>query len=268
MKEQVEKLMKEWLDSGKVDSFLALREVKGNVMPHLFHKGDEISIVLSPRYALAKIVMKLQDKYPDEKIGVVARGGDARGIVAQNVREGRINTDNIFIIGIADKNADDAVTDIPFPEKVEIIIGDQVEIDKSVAITAKAEEIRKMPLKERFEFFEYQFQKCIKCYGCRNVCPHCFCPECRLEDSKWVETGSVPPNFPMFHMIMAIHGIGRCVGCRECEAACPMDIPLTALYSLMREEVNNEFDYISGLVPDAEMPIVTTFEVHSLKGGE
>ena len=44
---QSEAKMKDWLESGKVEGILALREVNGNVMPHLFSKGDEMPLPIN-----------------------------------------------------------------------------------------------------------------------------------------------------------------------------------------------------------------------------
>ena len=81
-----------------------------------------------------------------------------------------------------------------------------------------------------FDRWMYEFQKCLKCYGCRDICPVCFCKECSLEHGDLVETGGVPPEVPLFHLIRAVHMAGRCIDCGLCEDACPVDIPLRLLY--------------------------------------
>jgi ferredoxin len=101
---------------------------------------------------------------------------------------------------------------------------------------------------EREEFWEEQFNKCIKCYSCREVCPLCVCKYCELEDSNWVKPGEIPPDYPIFHIIRAFHLAGKCVGCGECEKACPMDIPLRTLQDLVRnEDPETIFDIVPGL---------------------
>ena len=107
-------------------------------------------------------------------------------------------------------------------------------------------EYEDLPLEERWEFWQAQFSKCIKCYGCRNICPVCFCEACALEDPLWVEPGLLVPDFPMYHLIKAMHMTTRCIACRQCELACPADIPLTVLYDLIREDVSDLIGYIPG----------------------
>ncbi|MBU1878901.1 MAG: 4Fe-4S binding protein, partial [Chloroflexi bacterium] len=119
------------------------------------------------------------------------------------------------------------------------------------------EEFLKKSLAERRAFWQQQFAKCIKCYGCRDTCPQCFCEECALGESYWVETGELPPPFPIFHLIRAMHTVGKCVGCGACEDACPAGIPLTILYDLMRAELQEQTGYEVGRSVDEPPPLGT-----------
>ena len=124
-----------------------------------------------------------------------------------------------------------------------------------------------MPLDERRRFWEGQFRKCIKCYGCRDICPECFCESCALEDPVWVEPGELAPPFPMFHLIKAMHMAGRCVACRQCELACPAHIPLTVLYDLIVEDVGDLLGYHPGRDMDMAPPLSVTFGEAPLRTG-
>lgn len=100
----------------------------------------------------------------------------------------------------------------------------------------------------RMEFWQKQFSKCIKCYGCRDVCPLCVCAECEMEDLNWVAPGQIPPEAPLFHLIRAYHMADRCIGCGECEATCPMDIPLLSIQNwLRRQDPEIIFSFVPGL---------------------
>jgi formate dehydrogenase subunit beta len=103
---------------------------------------------------------------------------------------------------------------------------------------------------ERFNRWMYEFQKCIKCYGCRDICPVCFCKECSLEHTDLIATGSIPPEVPIFHLVRAVHMGGRCIDCGLCEDACPVDIPLRLLYRKVNEIVSEVFDYTTGTSAD------------------
>jgi len=112
-------------------------------------------------------------------------------------------------------------------------------------------------LEERLEFWRRQFSKCIKCYGCRNACPMCFCKECRMEQAIWTQGGRLPPEFPVFHFVQVLHHADRCVDCGECERACPMDIPLRLLKKTMRAAVREMFGYEPGADAAQESPFAS-----------
>jgi len=77
------------------------------------------------------------------------------------------------------------------------------------------------------EFWLSQFDRCIRCYACRQACPMCDCPTCLYErdDSTWVGMGIGVNEKRTFHLGRAYHLAGRCIGCNECERVCPVDIP-------------------------------------------
>jgi len=110
------------------------------------------------------------------------------------------------------------------------------------------QQILLMDNKSRLEFWQRELSRCIKCYGCRDVCPVCICDECELESPEWISPGEIPPNFPLFHLIRAYHMADYCIGCGECEATCPMSIPLRTIQSLIRRQPPEMiFKYIPGL---------------------
>jgi len=111
---------------------------------------------------------------------------------------------------------------------------------------------------ERMEFWLSQFDRCIRCYACRQACPMCNCPICLFErdESTFVGLGIGLNEKRTFHLGRTFHLAGRCIGCNECERACPMNIPLSLLHRKMAAELERSFGFHAGLeaVPS---PIVT-----------
>ena len=98
---------------------------------------------------------------------------------------------------------------------------------------------------EAFQEWLAHFNRCVKCYGCRDICPMCFCKECSLEHPDLMSTGQVPPD-AIFQLVRAIHMAGRCIDCGLCEENCPADIPLRVLYKKGNALVKELFDYDTG----------------------
>ena len=92
-----------------------------------------------------------------------------------------------------------------------------------------------------------RIKKCIKCFGCRNACPICYCQECTLELSapEWIDKGKIPPS-PLFHLERLIHMVESCTNCGQCEDVCPMDIPLAKIWHQINLRVN-ELKYSPGM---------------------
>ena len=248
---------------GELDGLIGLRKTVEGTAPHLFKEGDDLSqLVLSPRYPLSPIVSLLQKRYPEARLGVVARACDVRALVEMAKRQ-QVDPGRLYLLGIAcaaDETeachcADPAFRTEGWPHVD--VIGTPAEAGSPNPIVA---EYDTMSREERQAFWQRQFLKCIKCYGCRNICPECFCENCSLENPLWVEKGVLAPPFPTYHLIRAMHMTGRCVACRQCELTCPAHIPLTVLHDLMRRDVEDLLAYVPGMDIDARPPMSLTLD--------
>jgi len=123
------------------------------------------------------------------------------------------------------------------------------------------EECEKMSPAERRAFWAKQFERCIRCYACRAVCPACYCKECFVDKAAqlWASKSTDPTANWFFHMARAMHLAGRCIGCGECERVCPMRIQLSLLGKKVHLDVEDMFDYEPGADPEA-LPVLGSFE--------
>jgi len=120
------------------------------------------------------------------------------------------------------------------------------------------QEILRMTQAERKAFWSDQFKKCIKCYGCIDMCPVYVKGSNGLNLSKWVKGGQVPPPFPLFHLIRAYEVWDTCVLCGECEMTCPAHIPLKTLQDIVRYlPPETVFEVVPGLENEARDAIVS-----------
>jgi len=109
---------------------------------------------------------------------------------------------------------------------------------------------------ERLVYWFSQFDKCIKCYGCRNACPLCYCKDCYLEAGRGLVPGGQLAPARLFHLTRLAHVADSCLNCGQCEAACPMEIPLGRLYHALHKELSAIFGYRPG-VDTAPPPLIT-----------
>jgi ferredoxin len=252
----------------ELDGVLALRSTKEGTAPHLFRAGGDLSdLVLEPHYPLAPIASLIHKRYPEARLGVVARGCDLRALVEMAKRD-QVDADRLYLLGVActSDEAEACSCADPAPDVEQwpqaLLIGTPV---PGAAPNPLVAEYDKMSLEERRAFWQQQFVKCVKCYGCRNICPVCFCEACALEDPLWVEQGVLAPDFPMYHLIKAMHMASRCVSCRQCELACPAHIPLTVLYGLIRKDVETLLGYVPGDDLGMEPPLSLSLEQAPLR---
>ncbi len=111
---------------------------------------------------------------------------------------------------------------------------------------------------ERMEFWLSQFDRCIRCYACRQACPLCNCPTCLFEqdDSPWVGPGIGLNEKRTFHLGRAFHLAGRCAGCDACDRACPVNIPISLLNQKLAAEIEKAFGFRAGAAA-VPSPVVT-----------
>jgi formate dehydrogenase subunit beta len=222
------------------------------------------------------------------RVGVVVKPCDSRAIHVQ-LAESQYGRDQVHVIGVvcdgiiegAGTLSGDALQDASrglqarcqrcqerAPFLADIRIGEPPETvpappDEWGADLARLDG---MTPAERAAFWLTEFDRCIRCYACRQACPMCNCPTCLYErdDSTWVGMGIRLDEKRAFHLGRAYHLAARCIGCDECERACPMDIPISLLNRVLARQVQSSFGFRPGLAP-IPGPLVTVIgegEVH------
>lgn len=114
------------------------------------------------------------------------------------------------------------------------------------------------------------FSQCINCHNCMSVCPICFCRLCYFDSDKVKHPsedyinraeskGSIRflPDTTLFQMGRMLHMSLSCVSCGACEDACPVSIPVAQIFSMIADETQGLFDYVSGRNLEEPLPLVT-----------
>jgi formate dehydrogenase subunit beta len=200
------------------------------------------------------------------RVAVVARPCDVRGLNLL-IHEGQVVRESVFVIGVACPGMLDGEDTAEHcqrckervPVFYDALVGDPPSVDAAKETWSDVARLEALPPAERLAFWTREFDRCIRCYACRQACPGCYCFECVVEqvDPAWVGIAHGLPEKAFFHVMRAYHLAGRCVECHACDQACPMHIPLSLLNRKIAKEVASLFGYVAGGDPDIPPPLAT-----------
>lgn len=286
----------ELLSSGQVDCIIGYeQDGRGRTRPTFVYRPEDTHRLVWNEDCTHNLTGYLRQKIQNTRqkndqgstrIAIVAKPCDSRAIQVQ-LAEKSYSREQVYIIGMACQGIREPVrydgkvhTQVEpilqqrcvqctdhFPVISDKVIGDPERSyptyagvsNKSLAIA----QLEAMTPTERMDFWLSQFDRCIRCYACRQACPMCDCPTCLYErdDSLWVGAthgwdGVGLNEKRTFHLGRAYHLAGRCIGCDECERACPMGIPISYLNQKLAQEMEEIYKYRAGITL-APTPLVT-----------
>lgn len=207
-----------------------------------------------------------------KKTALVVRPADARAVNVL-IREGQLLRKDLYLIGIEGEAGAGLLPAAAY----DVVLGEPAVLtEATLSVTPLLDEMEGWPVGQRAAFWHAQFDKCLRCYACRQACPMCYCAECLSEQLNpgWQSIAIEADEQAFFHVMRAFHLAGRCTGCNACSNACPMDIPLQLLNQKVAREMERFFGpdgakgkgYLAGLRADAPLPF-TVFTKDELAGG-
>lgn len=283
MIEELKNKARELLETKRVDAIIGYERASDDVSarPSFIDKKEDADKLIWDAYCVYNLSKYLKD-FIGKRTGIVAKPCDVQSLIVL-IQEHQLNREDIFIIAVecfgvidqkpnlCDKQAQETLTSAAkckgckssFPIVSDILLRDK-EGRKKLTQEDEYENIRKLEiaaLEERSKLWQDEFSRCIRCYGCRQICPMCYCPKCVAEQTMpaWFsKSNSLEGNFA-WNVTRAMHLAARCIDCGECERACPVGIPLRDINKKIEKDIKELFDYEAGSKID-QKPLLGCFD--------
>jgi ferredoxin len=264
------------LEDGQVDCVIGYEaSPRGGARPAFIFDSTDADRLIWSDACVHNLATYLHDKkkpprrgQDPPRVAVIVKPCDSRALNVL-LAEQQIDRGRLFVIGLACEGVRSETGELEVrctrcadrvPVIYDVLLGEPPEVEPVEDEYSELEEIDAMDPSERLRFWLREFDRCIRCYACRQVCPGCYCTTCMFErdDGLWVDIGIELPQKHVFHLGRALHLAGRCVECDECERVCPMDLPLSLLNRRIVKEIEDLFGYRAGR---EEAPTPLLFEL-------
>lgn len=255
--DQLRKKARELLESGAVKTVIGYGEGSGKAVRAVFIRQPEQTekLILDERCRQNLAVYLLKPEVKNlGKPAVVARLPVLRSIL-ELAAESQLADEQMLILGIS---PDGQLLDLAGLKAVADYVSAQ-SLELPPPEREQLEQIEKKSPAERWNFWQEEFSRCVKCYACRASCPLCYCSRCAVEcnQPQWISSASHARGNLEWHLVRAMHLAGRCVNCGDCARACPVGIPLNLLTRKLGEEVFKDFGLRAGTTPELKYALAT-----------
>ncbi len=196
---------------------------------------------------------------------VVLKGCDARA-VAVLLAENQLDREDLVLLGVGCEGVEVGGAAAPkchacqvrTPSLYDHLLGGEPEAAGGQPDFSGVDRLEAMDLQQRWDFWQGELSRCLKCYACRAACPLCCCDGCFTDQTRpaWTNNSQSAKDIFHFHLFRALHLAGRCVCCGECGRACPQGIPLGLLNMKLAREVRQRWGTVPGMDAEERTPLL------------
>ena len=240
-------------------------------MPYAAKTAADVESIVFNEYCNYNMARYLV-RYPQgTKIAIAVKPADSRAVI-QLIQEEKVKRENLVILGIPVQGMKNPKTGevidsrttsgLHNPVLYDKLLGEEIHGPKRASPYDVLAQYEAMGKDERWEFWEKELNKCIRCYACRKACPLCYCDPCFIDQSKpkWADKAPQSAGNMMYHLTRFHHLAGRCIDCGECSRACPVDIPLYLFHKKVAKECEGMFNQQAGMSIE-DKPVLVDFRV-------
>ncbi len=283
MIDQIRHKAKELLETKTVDCVIGYERATDNLTarPVFIYETSQVNKLIFDETCVHNLSKYLIDRR-HKPTGIVAKPCDTRGINLL-LNEKQLRRENLFIIGVVcfgvkkvrfNRIEDSTPIKCQYcpqhiPYIYDFLVGEPIPEVPSRNY-ADVIQIENLAQAERKKFWSEHFTRCIRCYGCRQVCVGCYCYECFVDelDPLWVGIRIAPGENWIWNAGRGFHLSARCVSCGECERVCPVNIPLMLINRKLERDTLRFFNFEPGINAEITPPFASYKKEDKLGIGE
>jgi coenzyme F420-reducing hydrogenase delta subunit/ferredoxin len=270
--ERLQRVAAELLDEGKVSLVLGYRRgsLPEQAVPGFVTRSEQARELVWDAHCFHNLSVYLPGREEKNgKVAAVVKKCDAATVVGL-LQEGQLRREELLLVGVQCDGVWDGDRlaakcrgcDGKVPSLCEVAVTPEgtteAEIpDEPDPRDAAIAYLESLDPATRWGFWQEQFERCIRCYACRAVCPLCYCETCITEKHRpqWISPAIDETGNTAWNIVRAFHLAGRCTGCDECSRVCPADIRLDLINRKLVHVVEECFGYRAGGDPEAPPPL-------------
>lgn len=263
---------KELLERGEVAQVIAYGRGYDDQhpMPYVAKTVADADNLVFNEFCTFNLVGYLMRCPPGIKVAIVVKGADSRAVV-QLIQEAKLRREDLVLLGIpasgmVDQKTGKVIDAQTTGGQINPVLCDYLLGEEKYGRTESPYQVLKplevMGKDDRWQFWQNELSRCLRCFACRKACPMCYCDPCFMDQSRprWADKSPTAEGSIMYHLTRFYHLAGRCIDCGNCSRSCPVDIPLYLFHKKLAQDCEEMFGQAAGMRIE-DKPVMVDFRV-------